>query len=233
MKTIICILVMSCVICSCGGDDGIENEIPPIVENKTPSIPSQIYPENNDLCIDNEVNFQWNPSTDEDGNPISYIVDVAKTASFSPLEYSKTSSSTAVTISLEKGMVYFWRVKAVDSKNAESNYSTTNQFYAEGEGIVNHLPFSPDISSPELNSIISSDSTTLEWNSTDVDADDNLVYDVYFDSVEPPVTKISENQSANSLVVSLTGATTFYWKIVVKDGQGGQTIGQTWHFSTD
>ena len=233
MKTIIYILVISCIICSCGGDDGIENEIPPVVKNSPPSIPSQIYPENNDLCIDNNVNFQWNSATDEDGNPISYIVDVAKTASFSPLEYSKTTSSTAVTISLEKGMVFYWRVKAVDSKNAESDYSSINQFYAEGEGIVNHLPFSPDIQFPELNSIISSNSTTLEWNSTDVDTNDILVYDVYFDTVDPPIEKISENQSSNSLLVSLTGATTFYWKIVVKDGQGGQTIGQTWYFSTD
>lgn len=222
---------MSCVIWSCGGDDGGDIVIPPVVDNTAPTTPSQIYPANNDLCIDNDVNFQWDASTDKEGNPISYIVEVSKNESFSPLEHSKSTAANSVSISLEKGVVFYWRVKAVDSENEESNFSSVNQFYSEGEGIINHLPFSPAIISPALNAAIGGSSTTLQWNSTDVDTADSLVYDVYFDTVNPPVNKVSENQSADTFDATLSGPATYYWQIVVKDDKGGETIGQIWQFS--
>jgi hypothetical protein len=33
-----------------------------------------------------------------------------------------------------------------------------------------------------------------------------------------------------SIVCNLNTATTYYWKIVVKDNNGGQAIGQVWSF---
>ena len=222
---------MSCLIWSCGGDDGGDIVIPPVVDNTAPTTPSQIYPENNDLCIDNDVSFQWNPATDKEGNPISYMVEVSKNESFSPLAYSKSTTSTSVSISLEKGVVFYWRVKAVDSENEESSFSSVNQFYSEGEGIVNHLPFSPAIISPLLNAVVGGDTANLQWNATDLDTADNLIYDVYFDTVNPPANKVADNQSADTFDATLSGSATYYWQVVVKDGNGGETIGQIWQFS--
>lgn len=44
---------------------------------------------------------------------------------------------------------------------------------------------------------------------------------------------ISSNQTATSFDVSLSATTDYYWKIVVKDNQGGATTGQIWNFKTD
>lgn len=232
MKKLIYTLAFSTVLWSCGG--GGETPPPPPPENKAPSAPSLVYPTNNLLCIDNVLDFDWNSSTDPDGDALTYHIQVAKDAQFSQKAHDINNVSGSLkTLTLEKGVAYYWRVKAVDSKNASSDYSSVYQFYTEGEGISNHLPFSPVLVSPELSSVVTESTANLQWTASDVDTEDTLAYDVYFGTENPPSVLSSENQSATSLEVDLTSSTTYYWKVVVKDGQGGQTIGQIWSFSTD
>lgn len=233
LKKIILIVIIGSLTWSCGGDD---KEVPPVTppaENKAPSTPTQIYPANNELCINNAVNFQWNAATDPEGNSISYLVEISKNNSFSPLTDSKTVSSTSTTISLEEGVAYYWRVKAIDNKNAASNPSSANGFYTEGNGVSNYVPFSPELVAPVLSATVQTAKVTLQWTSSDVD-NDPLTYDVYFDTANPPTTLVSENQTETSYVKDpLASSTPYYWKIVVKDGKGGQVIGQVWSFTTD
>lgn len=98
---------------------------------------------------------------------------------------------------------------------------------------INHLPFSPEIVKPALNSIVQTVTETLEWTANDVDTNDNLSFDVYFGSVNPPTTKIGNNQNAKTIEVELSDSTNYYWKVVVKDNNGGITTGQIWYFKTD
>lgn len=233
MKFILKILGLAIVgsLTACGGG-GDEPDSPP-VENKAPTTPTQIYPANNELCIDNAVNFQWNASTDPEGDAIKYTVEVAKSSSFSPLTESKTVTTTSTTISLEKGVAYYWRVKAFDSKNAASSPSAANSYYTEGDGVSNYVPFAPEIVAPSLGSTVSTATTTLKWTASDVD-NDALTYDVYVGTVNPPTNVVSTNQTGTSYVQDpVSASTTYYWKIVAKDGKGGQTIGQVWNFDTD
>ena len=230
MKKFLYIAVIGMVISSCGGGG---DDPPPAPENKAPSTPVQIYPANNDLCIDNAVNFQWNASTDPNGDVISYIVEVAKTSSFAEIIATKTATTTSTSISLEKGIAFYWRITAKDSKGLSSPVSAANGFYTEGVGVSNYVPFSPVLVAPELNATLQSPTaTSLKWTASDVDGD-TLTYDVFFGKTNPPA-NISSNQSANSFATAtLDASSTYYWKIVVKDGKGGQTIGQVWNFKTD
>ncbi|WP_298494061.1 fibronectin type III domain-containing protein [uncultured Algibacter sp.] len=216
------------VSCSSGGGD----DDPTPAENKAPSTPSQVYPLNNTLCIDNAVIFEWNASTDPEGNSISYKIEISENSSFTALAFNETSTTNSRLISIQKGKAFYWRVKAVDSEQAESGYSSVSQFLTEGEGISNHLPFSPDLVSPTLNAEIDGTSTTLSWTASDVD-NDALTYDVYLDTTSNPTTKVSENQTeTNFTASSLTAASNYYFKVVVKDENGGTTIGQIWSFKT-
>jgi len=232
MKKFIYIIIVITIIWSCGG--GGDKPTPdPITENKVPSIPTLVTPTNNKLCIDNVVNFQWNASIDPDGDAINYQIQVATDNQFNQIAQTLSGAETIRSISLEKGVAYYWRVKATDSKNLSSNYSSIFQFYTEGIGETNYLPFSPEIVKPDLNSIVQTETTTLEWNASDVDANDNLTFDVYFRTANPPTDKIGDNQSAKTLDVNLEGSKSYYWKVVVKDNNGGETIGQIWNFKTD
>lgn len=231
MKKLLYILALNTVLWSCGGGGDTS---PPPAENNAPTVPVLTLPVNNDLCIDNVQSFKWDSSTDPDGDALTYQIQVAKDAQFSQIAHTLSNiSGTLKTLTLEKGLAYYWRVKAVDAKNASSEYSSVYQFYTEGEGASNHLPFSPVLVSPELSSVVTELTANLQWTASDVDTEDALTYDVYFGTENPPSVLSSENQSTTSLEVDLTSSTTYYWKVVVKDGQGGQTIGQIWSFSTD
>ena len=233
MKITIYILLFASIFWSCSGGSG-GNEIIPPTENTAPTTPILVSPTNNLLCINNELNFTWNASIDKEGNPITYFIEVAKNNLFSPIDLNLTSISTSKTITLEKGIAYYWRVKAADSKGAESSYSNVYSFYTEDTGVSNHLPFLPILISPNLGTVVQSPTTTLQWSGSDTDISDILTYDVYFGTVNPPTAIISSNQSESTfLTPNLNASTTYYWKIVVKDDKGGQTIGQIWNFITD
>lgn len=213
---------------SCGKDDN------PEPENSLPTVPSKIYPLNNTLCIDNAINFEWNASSDSDGDNIIYKVEVSENATFSNIiESQSVSNNTSVVITLEKGLSFFWRLKAIDSNDGESDFSEVSQFLTEGEGESNHLPFIPILVSPKLDSTISGTNTTLSWTANDAD-NDALTFDVYLDTNTKPITKVSENQTKTTYeAVNLNPETTYYFKIIVKDGKGGATVGQVWSFRTN
>ncbi len=232
MRNYIYIAALSISLWSCGGGGGDEPTPPPVV-NTPPTVPTLTAPVNNSLCIDNVLNFQWNASTDAEGGTITYEIQVSKNTLFSPISHTQTSITTNKSITLEKGIAYYWRVKATDNKNASSNYSATFNLYTEGVGVTNHLPFSPVLVSPGLNSVQTAATVNLQWTASDVDANDTLTYDVYFGTANPPTFITSANQSASTLNKTVSPSTTYYWKVEVKDGKGGQTVGQVWSFTTD
>ena len=232
MRNLLYIAILSISLVSCGGG-GSDTPTPPPVVNTAPTVPTLASPTNNLLCIDNVVNFQWNASTDAEGGVITYEIQVAKNTLFSPVSHTQTSTTTNKSITLEKGIAYYWRVKATDNKSASSNYSAIFSLYTEGVGITNHLPFSPVLVSPTLNSVQTTATVNLQWTASDVDASDSLTYDVYFGIANPPTVVTSANQSASTLNKTVSASTTYYWKVVVKDNKGGQTIGQVWNFTTD
>jgi hypothetical protein len=231
MRNLLYIAIISLSLWSCGG--GGSDPTPPPVVNTAPTVPTLALPVNNSLCTDNVLNFTWNASTDAEGGVITYEIQVAKNTSFSPVSHTQTSTTTSKSITLEKGIAYYWRVKATDSKNASSNYSSTFNLYTEGVGITNHLPFSPVLVGPALNSVQTTATVNLQWTAFDVDTSDTLTYDVYFGTVNPPTAIVSSNQSVSSFSRPVTASTKYYWKVTVKDNKGGQTVGQVWSFTTD
>lgn len=235
MKKLLYIIVLSVLVTSCGSDGGADDPTPtpqPTVNN-APSTPIQSAPANNLLCIDNTVEFQWNASSDPDGDAISYEIQIATDNQFTQNVQDFTSTSTGTSVGLDIETAYYWRVRAKDSKGATSSYSSTFSFYTEGDGESNHLPFSPSVVKPILNSLVQETSTTLEWTASDVDTSDTLTFDVYFDTVNPPIIKVAENQSETTFNQTLESSKYYYWKVVVMDDKGGITIGQIWGFKTD
>ena len=236
MKKLLFITALALVFNACGGSGGGDNPPPPPPppENKAPNTPTLVYPENNELCIDNSVTFSWNAATDPDGDAVTYTFQVSKNQGFTDIAHTINSANTSHTLGLEKGVAYYWRILAKDSKGATSDYSTVNQFYTEGEGETNHLPFAPVLVAPELGSVVTGTSATLSWTASDVDSGDTLTFDVYFNSGDTPTELVAENSTANTYDVSgLTASTAYSWKVVVKDNHGGETIGQVWNFTTD
>ncbi|WP_264531897.1 hypothetical protein [Flavobacterium sp. N502540] len=229
MKNFISLTIISLLFAACGSDDSGPAE----PANEAPTVPALKAPVDNKLCVDNTVSFQWDLSTDSNKDAITYQIQVAKENTFAQIVKSSEVTTTTTSIALEKNTAYYWRVKATDSKGLASTYSSTFKLYTSGDAVVNHLPFSPELIQPVLNSVLNTTTAILKWNATDVDAADVLKYDVYFGTTNPPTAKVAENTSATSFDVTLTTSKEYFWKVVVKDNKGGETVGQIWKFKTN
>lgn len=224
--------MVSLVLISCGGG-GNDPAPAPEPKNTAPTVPLLITPVANKLCISNIVSFEWGVSIDAEKNPIVYQLQIATDNQFAQIVSTSEISNLTQTVTLEKGKAYYWRVKAIDSKNASSAYSSSNSFYTEGVAVSNHIPFIPQMLSPTNNSIISGTSTTLKWSGSDVDVNDVLSFDVYLGTESNPTTKIVDNKTVTSYDATLQATKVYYWKVVVRDNKGGETNGQIWSFKTN
>jgi len=220
-------LFITLSISSCGGGSDAVNETP----NSPPEIPSLTSPTNNLLCISNTINFQWNASSDSDGDNITYAVEIATDNQFTTIVKSGTITQTNKTYELTKGIAYYWRIKAKDSKGNSSNFSPVWNFYTEGDAVENHLPFMPNQIAPQNNSSLNTATTNLEWSCSDTD-NDVLTYDIYFGTTSTP-TLIESKITTTTYTVNLDANTTYYWKINATDIHDGKTLGQTWSFKTN
>ncbi len=226
MKKILFILCFSAIIVSCKKDNTTE-ETP----NTAPSVPTLIHPANNLFCLDNLISFEWNSSTDPEKDDIDYVVEVSKHISFTTIEATFTKKGISHLLSLDEGVSYFWRIKAVDNKGASSAYSNVNNFYTEGT-VTNHIPYAPTLISPQLNEI-TNNNTLLEWSAKDEDDNDTLSFDLYLGTDRTNLEIKAQNISSTSYTINdLTNNQEYFWKIVVKDNKNGQAIGQIWNFKT-
>ena len=96
----------------------------------------------------------------------------------------------------------------------------------------NRQPFQPSNPFPANGASNVSVDATLSWSCSDPDKD-TLKYDIYFgvDPAPPLVEKDHPTNSWNPGILSYN--TTYYWKIIAKDGKGGETSGPVWHFTTE
>jgi len=227
------VLIYLCLLLLSGCSDSFDEDrpVPEPKVNKAPSTPSLMTPADGLTCSDNPLNFSWNKSTDPEGDPISYQIQVATNKSFSKDLQVSSTSNVSVIFDLTKGVEYFWRVKAKDSNNKSGEYSIIRNFYTEAEGQRNHIPNTATLINPDINDQITGNSVVLKWNASDIDGDD-LVYDIFIGNSNPPPL-VFENHSDSSYSLDLSSNKTYYWKINVKDDKGAQAVGQTWSFTTN
>ncbi|GAA4274340.1 hypothetical protein GCM10022258_36360 [Aquimarina gracilis] len=197
----------------------------------SPTVPKLIYPSNNLVCTNFDLEFEWRASRSELENSIAYTIEIASDNLFSNILFKTNTAQTIKSFNLEKGTTYFWRVKAIDEKGYQSTYSRIYTFFTEPEAGVNTIPNTPVILSPTMGASVSETQTTLSWNATDSDGDP-LLFDIYFGESNPPQL-FAENQNAMTLSVQTEANKTYYWRVVAKDDKQGIAMGRVWNFRTE
>ena len=234
MKTIKYILILIILLpfsfCS-KGDDGGGTSTPPVVTTPTPpSVPnpgksSLTAPSNNEVCYEGQnstdqqssVSFEWAASSDTD----SYDLIITNQNS-NQVQTIGGITGTSRSVTLDKGIAYRWNVVSKANDTSVTTRSDTWQFYLEGNGQQNHVPFVATIISPAAGSNIDSNNgrVTLDWEGNDVDENDTLSYTVYIDTVDglqnPPSEQVGISESTYE--VSVQSGTTYYWRIKTSDG---------------
>ena len=97
---------------------------------------------------------------------------------------------------------------------------------------VNHPPTAPTNPSPSNGATDVSLMPTLSWEASDPDGD-TLTFDLYFgidsNNLELEKTDLIGESYATG---TLNSGTKYYWKVVAKEGKGGETEGPIWSFIT-
>lgn len=218
--------------------------------NDPPSTPSLIFPIDNEPDFtENIIFFIWEKSNEPDNDDLTYDLYVGKSelelfASdiSSPtytndsiivvLDTEESDSIAVVFVSyLLPNTTYNWKVVAKDDKGgiAESDIWT----FTIGDVNI-YAPTVPEAPTP-ANSTSNVDlKPTLSWTeSTDRD-EHTVTYDIYLDTQNPPDNKIATALARPTFNISqeLQGNTQYFWKVVANDGNGQETSGAVWDFTT-
>ena len=115
-----------------------------------------------------------------------------------------------------KGTKYYWKVVAKDGKTEVSSPVRSYTTLAP----ANNTPTAPTLTSPANAATGIALNTKLVWQtSTDADGDP-ITYDVYLGKTNPPITKVVDSKNVLEFTpTGQTNATTYYWKVVAKDGK--------------
>jgi hypothetical protein len=194
--------------------------------NNPPAIPSDPAPVNGASSQPYTLTLRWKCS-DPDGDPLKYDVYFGTNPTPSELIVSDQSGTSYQVTKLQESMTYYWRVVAKDNHNG-----ITSSPVWSFSGKTNLAPTAPYGPTPVNGAIDQSIALTMRWNASDDDGDP-LTYDVYLGTNNPPTDIVVADRSSNNYTPSLlSGETTYFWRVVAKDGHGGTTSGPVWSFTT-
>jgi hypothetical protein len=192
--------------------------------NNPPGSVALTIPSNEEIEVVLDATLEWQEASDPDGDLVVYDVyfgiDVDPAA-----VVSSDQSATSYTPTLEANTTYYWKIVAKDDKGSTSE-SAIWSFTT-----LNNNPGAVTLTAPVNEASDINLDATLTWEAvTDPDGDE-VVYDVYFGTDAEPITIVSTEQTELSYTPSLAIGTTYYWKVVAKDPNGGYSESDVWSFT--
>lgn len=195
-------------------------------QNNPPLRPTLLYPAKNQTDVPVNITLKWS-CIDPDGDILTYDIYISTDPTFIVPTLSNYNSTT-YEISLQPGEVYYWKVVAKDGKGGRTASEVYSFTTAEE---TNNPPNKPILISPTNGAEGLETNLTLYWSCEDPDGD-SLTYDIYLDKTQDFVMPYKTNVGNTSLAVSgLELGTTYYWKVVAKDGKGGENSSEIYSFT--
>jgi len=223
------------LLISCSGGGGDSEGPDPNVENPEAAI--LVFPYKNEAChegnilsaLESEISFEWNSSAYTD----SYAIHIKNLTTGQAQILN--SNGISIIAKLQRNTPYSWQVESKAEGVSEIAMSSIWKFYNAGEGTENYAPFPAETVYPDMGANIetSSELITLSWNGSDPDS--NLMeYDVYFDTVNPPL-HLENTVTSNSLNVAISPENTsiYYWSIISRDADKNTSRSEVFQFKVN
>ncbi len=163
------------------------------------------------------VDMSWLPSTDPDGDPVAYELDIkTSTGAWPPLALS---AAIGFPLSVQYETTYYYRVDASDLYGGVSTGAWTS--------VIAHLANRPPnpIVYTSANSVTTrAASYALTWQDTGDPDGDPVTYGVYL-STDPEAQALVHQGAQTSYTLVLQFGTTVYWRVSATDNFDARTDG--------
>lgn len=176
----------------------------------------------------------WSASTDDDGDRVLYDV-VLGTASTPTLAIATNLLETTYTLppnELKPNTVYYWKIIARDAFGgvAESDVRS----FTTHNNAQNTPPSTPNLLTPAQYAAGVGQQPALTWTASKDTDNDPVTYDVYVATSTSFGAPVASGLSTASYTVipQLAVHTKYYWKVVARDGKGGEAASAVWSFTT-
>jgi len=203
--------------------------------NDPPNIPSDPYPSDNLTGVSTKVVLSFNGGDPDIEDNITYKLwfGTDKNPPYYDTigSYPPNQIRIAYAINdLENNTKYYWKIVAEDAEGEVSEGPIWSFTTINPNG--NNPPYAPYNPNPENGAENVSLDVYLRWSGGDLDAGDNITYDVYFGEANPPP-KVSDNQIEEYYTPGeLKSNTTYYWRVVAEDSYGLTSSSSIWSFTT-
>ena len=231
MKNIVYILVIICLLVSCGKSSNPEEELP-----VNPTAPTLIYPNNNEPCLDavslndsqSQIAFNWNQGQ----NTYNYTLVITNLSTNDTQEIPV--SFPPYTATLIKAEPFAWKVVANGAIGTTPAESDRWKFYLSGDAQTSYAPFPAELLSPQASSTVSANNDgeiTLSWIATDVDSD-IATYTLFMDTndASTEVTQLSYQSGNMQYNIEVESNQTYLWRVVTLDQTGNTSDSGTYGF---
>ena len=128
----------------------------------------------------------------------------------------------------ELGKTYYWNVTVSDG-----TLKTVSSIYRFRIKTLNDPPYAPSDPSPSHEEEDVDIESDLSWTGGDPDPSDNVEYDIYFGTTNPPPIAEYSHSDTNYVLDTLQNDQTYYWQIIAWDEEGLSTTGPLWEFKTE
>ncbi len=193
--------------------------------NRDPVAPVLSFPEHKAENVEIDITLSWQISTDPDGDKVKYNVYLDTNASPAQIA-SAGQTTTTYKPDLNINTTYYWKVEVIDDNGGKAQ-SGIWSFTTLGS-----LPTAFSLISPAMSETCVALDAKLVWrSSTDPDGND-ITYDVFFGTDNPPMSTVGTDQSDTTFLPDLVDNTTYFWNIMAKNESGGVSQSGIWSFTT-
>lgn len=195
--------------------------------NSPPGVPHEVFPPNFATAVSAVPTLQWF-ATDVDGDALEYDIHLGVEPDLPLLVDHLNASAYTISPALAYSTTYSWYVTVRDAVGHE----TTGPTWTFTTRPSNYPPNPPTSPSPANNATNVVPTATLSWSASDIDAGQSLTYDVYFGASNPPPLALANTSVKTYTPQGMNYASSYFWKIVVRDDHGAEAAGPVWKFTT-
>lgn len=193
--------------------------------NSPPVIVGAPIPANGATGVYLSASLVWG-AADIDGDPLVFDIYFG-TSPDPPLLAANHPNTSYAPAGLQFDTLYYWRIVARDPPGHE----TSSPVWSFTTRLPSYPPYPPSSPFPANGTTGVSLTATLAWLCADPDGD-ALRFDVYFGTTSPPPLVAANQLSLSYNPGPLDLLTQYYWRVVARDGDGLETSGPQWTFTT-